>query len=124
MGFLMLHRPQLVAAGAGLPMLDGAARASAGRRYGTAVTDALFMTSRDGLLFAGLGLIRPAREREAVYGDNLSSGRWSRPHSHRGRAQRHLYATESWEGTSTRLGATRSAGRLRLAYAPWPAARS
>ncbi len=59
-----------------LPMLDERlARAAAGPRYGTAVTDALFMTSRDGLTFHRWpeAFIRPGpREREAwVYGDNF-----------------------------------------------------
>ena len=92
-----------------LPMLDERlARAAAGRRYGTAVTDALFMTSRDGLTFRrwAEAFIRPGpREREAwVYGDNFIFWQMVETASPIEDAppEISLYATESyWEGTST-----------------------
>ena len=49
-----------------LPELDERlARAKASRRYGTALTDGLFMTSRDGLIFNRWkeAFLRPAQER-------------------------------------------------------------
>lgn len=53
------------------------ARARASPRYGSAVTDALMMTSRDGLTFKrwGEAIIRPGQSRTNswVYGDNLIS---------------------------------------------------
>ncbi|MDP7015912.1 MAG: hypothetical protein QGG36_08940 [Pirellulaceae bacterium] len=53
------------------------ARAKASPRYGSAVTDALMMTSRDGLTFKrwGEAIIRPgpSRRNSWVYGDNLIS---------------------------------------------------
>lgn len=92
-----------------LPMLDERlARAAAGRRYGTAVTDALFMTSRDGLLWNRWpeAFIRPGpRERESwVYGDNFIFWQMVPTASDLEDApdEISLYATESyWEGTST-----------------------
>lgn len=92
-----------------LPMLEERlARAAADRRYGTAVTDALFMTSRDGLLFHRWpeAFIRPGpRRREAwVYGDNFVFWQMVPTVSDLEDApdEISLYATESyWEGTST-----------------------
>ncbi len=92
-----------------LPMLDERlARATAGRRYGTAVTDALFMTSRDGLRFKRWpeAFIRPGpRERESwVYGDNFIFWQMVQTRSHLEDApdEISLYATEGyWEGTDT-----------------------
>jgi hypothetical protein len=91
-----------------LPMLDERlARASKSRRYGTAVTDALFMSSRDGLLFKRWpeAFIRPGpRERESwVYGDNLIFCHVVETASPFADAppEISLYATEGyWEGTS------------------------
>lgn len=92
-----------------LPMLDERlARAAAGRRYGTAVTDALFMSSRDGLTFRrwAEAFISPGpREREAwVYGDNFVFWQMVQTASPIEDAPDviSLYATESyWEGVST-----------------------
>ena len=92
-----------------LPMLDERlARAAAGRRYGTAVTDALFMTSRDGLLFKRWpeAFIRPGpRERESwVYGDNFIFWQMVQTRSDLEDApdEISLYATEGyWEGADT-----------------------
>ena len=51
------------------------ARAKASQRYGTAITDGLFMTSRDGVLFRrwNEAFLRPGPRRQGswVYGDNL-----------------------------------------------------
>ncbi len=92
-----------------LPMLDERlARAAAGRRYGTAITDALFMTSRDGLVFKRWpeAFIRPGpRERESwVYGDNFIFWQMVQTRSDLADAPDviSLYATEGyWEGTDT-----------------------
>jgi len=92
-----------------LPQLgERLARAGAGRRYGTAVTDALFMTSRDGLLFKrwAEAFIRPGpRRREAwVYGDNFIFWQMVETRSTLQDAPNEisLYATEGyWEGTDT-----------------------
>ena len=92
-----------------LPMLDERlARADAGRRYGTAVTDALFMTSRDGYTFNrwAEAFIRPGpRERESwVYGDNFIFWQMVQTASPTEDAPDviSLYATEGyWEGTDT-----------------------
>ena len=59
-----------------LPGLDERlARAKASPRYGTAITDCLFMTSRDGVLFHrwNEAFLRPGPRRQGswVYGDNL-----------------------------------------------------
>jgi hypothetical protein len=84
------------------------ARASASRRYGTAVTDALFMTSRDGLTFNRRAetFIRPGpRERDSwVYGDNFVFWQMVETASPIEDAPNviSLYATEGyWEGTDT-----------------------
>ncbi|MGD9497070.1 MAG: hypothetical protein AB7Y46_12305 [Armatimonadota bacterium] len=84
------------------------ARARASRRYGTAVTDALFMTSRDGLTFRRWpeAFIRPGpRLREAwVYGDNFIFWQMVETPASVEDAPNEisLYATEGyWEGTDT-----------------------
>ncbi|MGC9317596.1 MAG: hypothetical protein ACP5KN_06105 [Armatimonadota bacterium] len=92
-----------------LPGLDERlARAKASRRFGTAVTDAVFMTSRDGLTFKRWpeAFIRPGpRERESwVYGDNFIFWQLVQTRSHLEDApdEISLYATEGyWEGTDT-----------------------
>jgi hypothetical protein len=61
---------------AALPGLEERlARAKASRRYGTAITDGLFMTSRDGVLFHrwNEAFLRPGPRRQGswVYGDNM-----------------------------------------------------
>jgi hypothetical protein len=61
---------------AALPGLDERlARAKASPRFGTAITDGLFMTSRDGVLFRrwNEAFLRPGPRRQGswVYGDNL-----------------------------------------------------
>ena len=94
---------------AALPGLDERlVRASSHPRYGTAVTDALFMTSRDGLTFDRWpeAFIRPGpRQREAwVYGDNFVFWQMVETKSHLEDAPNEisLYATEGyWEGTHT-----------------------
>ncbi len=92
-----------------LPMLEERlARAAASRRYGTAITDALFMTSRDGLTFKrwAEAFIRPGpRQRESwVYGDNFVFWQMVETASTLEDAPREisLYATEGyWEGVDT-----------------------
>ncbi len=91
-----------------LPGLDERlARARSHPRYGSAVTDALFMTSRDGLSFRRWpeAFIRPGpRERESwVYGDNYMF--WGMIETPSATAdapnELSLYASEGyWEGTS------------------------
>ena len=83
-------------------------RAKSSRRYGTAVTDALFITSRDGLTFKRWpeAFIRPGpRQRESwVYGDNFVFWGMVETESHLEDAPREisLYATEGyWEGADT-----------------------
>lgn len=96
----------------GLPGLpERLARAASGsQRYGTAVTDAVFMTSRDGLNFKRWpeAFIRPGpRRRESwVYGDNFVFWGLVETPSTLGEApdELSLYATESyWEGTGTKV---------------------
>jgi len=77
-------------------------------RYGTAVTDAAFMTSRDGVTFHrwGEAFIRPgpARKDTWVYGDNFLFWGMIQTKSHLESApdEISLYATEGyWEGNST-----------------------
>ena len=91
-----------------LPGLDERlARAATHPRYGTAVTDAVFMTSRDGVTFKRWpeAFIRPGpRQRESwVYGDNYPFWGVLETHSPLPDAPNELsiYATEGyWEGTS------------------------
>jgi hypothetical protein len=83
------------------------ARAKAHPRYGTAITDGLFMTSRDGVLFRrwNEAFLRPGPRRQGswVYGDNMAfwgmvetaSALDAAPHD------LSLYASEDyWQGTS------------------------
>jgi hypothetical protein len=77
-------------------------------RYGTTVTDAAFMTSRDGVTFQrwGEAFIRPgpARKDTWVYGDNFIFWGMVQTKSHLEGApdEISLYATEGyWEGTHT-----------------------
>jgi hypothetical protein len=86
------------------------ARAKAHPRYGMAVTDALYMTSRDGLTFRRWpeAFIRPGpRQRESwVYGDNFVFWGMVQTRSPIEDApdEISLYATESyWEGTGTAI---------------------
>ena len=92
-----------------LPGLDERlARAKGHRRYGTTVTDAAFMTSRDGLHFKrwAEAFIRPGpRKRETwVYGDNFVFWGMVETKSHLEDApdEISLYAVDGyWEGTYT-----------------------
>ncbi len=77
-------------------------------RYGTTVTDAAFMTSRDGITFNrwGEAFIRPgpAKKDAWVYGDNFVF--WgmiqTKSHPHGAPDEISLYATEGyWQGDST-----------------------
>lgn len=110
MGFPMRYvdrgwTPAIVA----LPGLDERLiRAAGGTRYGTAVTDGLFMTSRDGLLFRrwGEAFIRPGPSTKDtwVYGDNFIFWGMVETASHLEGApdEISLYATEGyWEGPGT-----------------------
>jgi hypothetical protein len=79
-------------------------------RYGTTVTDAVFMTSRDGVTFKrwGEAFIRPGpRQRQSwVYGDNFVFWGMVETQSPLDDApdEISLYATESyWEGTDTKV---------------------
>jgi hypothetical protein len=92
----------------GLP--ERLARASAGARYGTVITDAVFMTSRDGVTFRRWpeAFIRPGgRQRGTwVYGDNFTF--WglvdTAPPVEDALRELSLYATEgNWEGTQVSL---------------------
>ena len=96
---------------------DRLARAKASPRYGTAVTDALFMTSRDGVRFHrwNEAFLRPGPRRQDawVYGDNFifwgmvetASALGDAPH------ELSLYTPEGyWQGTS--LGFRRLTLRL------------
>jgi hypothetical protein len=83
-------------------------RAKQHPRYGTTVTDAAFMTSRDGVNFSrwGEAFIRPgpATKDTWVYGDNFIFWGMLQTKSHLEGAPDDisLYATEGyWEGTST-----------------------
>ncbi|MCB9923598.1 MAG: hypothetical protein H6822_15560 [Planctomycetaceae bacterium] len=83
-------------------------RAKQHPRYGTAVTDAAFMTSRDGVTFSRWGdaFIRPgpATKDTWVYGDNFIFWGMLQTKSHLDDApdEISLYATEGyWEGTHT-----------------------
>lgn len=85
-------------------------RGRASTRYGTAVTDAVFMTSRDGVTFHrwGEAFIRPGpRQRESwVYGDNYVAWGIVETKSHLEDAPNEisLYVTEGyWEGTYTSI---------------------
>jgi len=85
-------------------------RASCHLRYGTALTDALLMTSRDGLAFHRWGdaFLRPGlRTRDNwKYGDNYLAWHVVETQSHIDDAPNELslYATESyWSGTSSQL---------------------
>lgn len=85
-------------------------RASASKRYGSAVTDALFMTSRDGLTFKrwGEAFIRPGLRYKDnwVYGDNYVAYHLIETKSNVPGAPNELsmYATESyWTGNSSVL---------------------
>jgi hypothetical protein len=92
-----------------LPQLeDRMARASASARYGTALTDGLFMTSRDGLSFHRWreAFLRPGAMDSPtwVYGDNFIFWGMVETASEWGcdRNQISLYATEGyWRGRST-----------------------
>ena len=92
-----------------LPELDERlVRAESSRRYGTAVTDALFMTSRDGLVFHrwAEAFIRPgpAKRDTWTYGDNFVFWGMVETASHLpdGPNDISLYASEGyWRGTST-----------------------
>ncbi len=114
------------------PMLDlpgqeeRLARAKVSRRYGTAITDALFMSSRDGLHFHrwSEAFIRPGpRLKDTwVYGDNFVFWGMVETKSHLENAPNDisLYATEGyWEGayTSVRRYTLRIDGFVS-AYAP------
>lgn len=84
----------------------GHARGSAHHRYGTAVTDALFMASRDGLTFKRWpeAFIRPGPRQSGswVYGDNMIAwGMVQTPSATAGAPDElSLYVTEHyWEGT-------------------------
>ncbi len=96
------------------PMLDlpgqevRLVRAKSSRRYGTTVTDAVFMTSRDGLRFKrwAEAFIRPGpmQKDSWVYGDNFVFWGMVETRSHLPAApdEISLYATEGyWEGTYT-----------------------
>ena len=83
-------------------------RMSKSRRYGTAVTDALFMSSRDGVHFElwDEAFIRPGPSRDDtwVYGDNFVFWGMTETPSPLSKAppELSLYATEGyWEGTAT-----------------------
>ncbi|MBN1343402.1 MAG: hypothetical protein JXQ73_12015 [Phycisphaerae bacterium] len=85
-------------------------RASAHVRYGTAITEGLLMTSRDGLTFKrwGEAFLRPGPERpgEWKYGDNYIA--WhvveTDPFLPGAPRELSLYATEGyWTGTSSQL---------------------
>ena len=92
-----------------LPGLDGRRfRASKHPRYGTTLTDAAFMTSRDGVKFRrwGEAFIRPGPSRMDtwVYGDNFVFWGMIPTKSHLEDApdEISLYATEGyWEGNFT-----------------------
>lgn len=92
-----------------LPGLDEREyRAKKHPRYGTTVTDAAFMTSRDGVTFHrwGEAFIRPgpAQKDSWVYGDNFIFWGMLQTKSHLAGADDEisLYATEGyWEGSST-----------------------
>ncbi len=94
-----------------LPGLDERlARAKSHPRYGTAITDTLFMSSRDGLTFHRWpeAFIRPGpRQRESwVYGDNYPFwGMIETPSTiEDAPPELSLYATEGyWEGISTEV---------------------
>ena len=111
-----------------LPGLDERlARSKSHRRYGTTVTDAVFMTSRDGLTFKRWpeAFIRPGpRKRETwVYGDNFIFWGMVETKSHLEDApgEISLYAVEGyWEGiyTSVRRYTLRVDGFVS-AYAPF-----
>jgi hypothetical protein len=90
-----------------LPGLDERlARSKASPRYGTAITDGLFMTSRDGALFQrwNEAFLRPGPRRQGswVYGDNLIFWGLVETASPLGDAPNELsiYAPEDyWQGT-------------------------
>jgi hypothetical protein len=93
-----------------LPQIEErlARAASGSQRYGTAVTDALFMTSRDGLTFRRWpeAFIRPGPRQKGswVYGDNFVF--WGIVQTaatlEDAPGELSLYATEDyWEGTAT-----------------------
>lgn len=85
------------------------ARSAVAPRYGTAVTDALFMSSRDGLTFQrwGEAFIRPGpASNNWVYGDNDPAWGVIETPSHIATAPRELsiYAVENyWRGNSMSL---------------------
>jgi hypothetical protein len=91
-----------------LPQLEERkARSAASQRYGTAITDGLFMTSRDGIRFKrwGEAFIRPGLERVDtwVYGDNSTAWGLVETKSALPGAPNELsmYATEGyWTGVS------------------------
>lgn len=98
-------------------------RMAKSRRYGTAVTDALFMSSRDGIRFelSEEAFIRPGPSREDtwVYGDNFIFWGLAETPSPLPNAppEISLYATEGyWEGefTSVRRYASRLDGFVSL----------
>ena len=85
-------------------------RATAEERYGTALTDALLMSSRDGITFQRWreAFLRPGVERTGswAYGDNYIA--WhvveTRPHLPGAPNELSLYATENyWVGPGSRL---------------------
>ncbi len=92
-----------------LPELDERlARAKAHPRYGTTITDGVFMTSRDGLTFNrwSEAFLRPGpRKKDSwVYGDNFIFWGMVETESHLGHAPNELslYAVEGyWEGICT-----------------------
>ncbi len=88
--------------------VDRRYRMSKSRRYGTAVTDALLMSSRDGVRFelSDEAFIRPGPSREMtwVYGDNFVFWGMAETASHLPNAppEISLYATEGyWQGDAT-----------------------
>jgi len=85
-------------------------RSSVSPRYGSAVTDALMMTSRDGLTFRrwGEAIIRPgpARTDSWVYGDNMIAWGIIKTKSERSQspAELSVYATEGyWTGQAMNI---------------------
>lgn len=104
------------------------ARAKASPRYGTAITDGLFMTSRDGVLFRrwNEAFLRPGPRQQGswVYGDNMIAWGLVETGSALGDAPRELslYASENYwqgEGVSFRRLTLRMDGFVSL----WASAR-
>lgn len=104
------------------------ARAKAHPRYGMAITDGLFMTSRDGVLFYrwNEAFLRPGLRRQGswVYGDNLIFWGMVETASPLGEAPNELslYATENyWQGTG--VGFRRFTLRIDGFVSLWAPAR-